>query len=217
MKKAIIFDMDGVIFDTERACMNAMQRYVNNFGISLSEEMYKETIGLSGPLLTNKFRELFGDKVNCETLLDEVTKIVETEVQFKDIIKPGINNLLEFCKEQEYKMIVASSSYRKNILGMLENANILHFFEDVCGGDEVQYSKPYPDIFNMAQQKISINKSECIIIEDSVNGIIAANKAGIDVVCIPDMFMPSEDILNGVVCILNDANEMIEYLKKINK
>lgn len=214
MPKLVIFDMDGLIFDTERLFMRELTKVMEKYGYTLTEEIYIRLLGLSDKALMDKMTEAYGRDYPFE----EISKITRENVtkcaENGDLtIKSGIPELLEFLKGEGIPCTVASSTASEYVEKYLRIAGIDGFFSDITGGDCVKRSKPYPDVFEKAREKFGVNASEALIMEDSENGITAAYRAGIPVVCVPDMKYPSEEHLAMTSLCIDSADKLIAYLK----
>ena len=208
----VIFDMDGLIFDTENLFMNEQMKVVRGYGYSLTPEMYKKTLGLTGKALSDKLQALFGEGYPEREITRRVREKID-EIAHTDglPVKTGIRKLLEYLKEKEIPCSVASSTHTPYVRRYLESAGLDGYFAEVIGGEQAEHSKPEPDIFIKAAGD---TKKECaLVLEDSENGIEAAAAAGIPVICIPDMLYPRDEIVQLAECVAASAAEVIEIVR----
>lgn len=219
--KAVIFDMDGLMFDTEPIYYKANQKAADDLDMDYSFSVYEEFIGSGDREYRERMREMYqshGQEV-LETFFEESTKELEHILLEGQVDKKlGLLSLLEYLKEEEIPAVVASSTNRELVDQLLERLDVLKYFKEVVGGDEVEAAKPDPAIFECAFEKTGIeNKGEALILEDSKNGVLAAHGAGIPVLLIPDILDPDSEMEEKSVAVLSDLEEVIDYIKKKNK
>ncbi len=217
--KAVIFDMDGLMFDTEPIYYKANQKTADYLAMDFSFETYSQFIGIGDVDYKENMRELYED----DKLLDDFFEKSQLVLQYlmlngKVDIKDGLINLLNYLEKENIMAIVASSSNRDLVDQLLDSLGVRKYFKDVVGGDEVSRAKPDPAIFDKAFEKTGLlNKKEVLILEDSKNGVIAAHEANIPVVMVPDLLEPDESIKGKVLAIFSNLNELIPYITKHNK
>ena len=197
MKKAVIFDMDGLMIDSERVTYEEYCRKLEQLGYSFDEAVYRLCLGKNKQGICQVFYDHFG------------TAFPMTEVP----LKAGLLELLKYLKANNYKTIVATSSARVRVDVILKNAQIEQYFDDTICGDEVIHGKPNPEIFLTACKKLNVAPSEALVLEDSESGILAAYDGKIDVLCIPDMKYPEADFASKATKIISSLKDVIEYLK----
>ncbi len=195
--KAVIFDMDGLVFDTERVFMEQLAVVMKERGYILTQDIYKQTLGTTGSKLENIMYSYYGEDYpfkECGHIAQErVCMVAETTGL---TIKPQIKELLVMLKDKNIPCTIASSTNSAIVAKYLEHAGLDEYFSKITGGEMVKYSKPEPDIFLMACEKLKTAPHKALVLEDSENGVKAAVTAGIPVICIPDLKEPAEDILN---------------------
>lgn len=204
--KAVIFDMDGLVFDTERVFMEQLAVAMKERGYNLSREVYIKTTGTTGSTLKNIMITHYGD----DYPLEECTKIAQSrlEVIAETVglnVKPQIRELLEMLKGKNIPCAVASSTESVYVKKYLGHSGLLEYFSQITGGEMVLHSKPEPDIFLMACEKLKTAPSTALVLEDSENGVKAAYTAGIPVICIPDLKEPSKDIVKMAAAVVKRA------------
>lgn len=206
--KTVIFDMDGLMFDTEKIYYRASQETADKLGMEYSFDVYSKFIGAGNDIMVNTMHEMYED----HDLLAQFLK--DSQVELEDKLRngpvdlhEGLIELLDYLKEEEIPAVVASSTHRELVEHLLERLDVRHYFKDVIGGDEVPTAKPDPAIFNKAFSKTGIdNKEEALILEDSKNGVLAAAGANIPVIHIPDMIELDEQTAKKAVAILPKVN-----------
>ena len=215
MIEKVIFDMDGLIFDTERLFMREQMRVVSEYGYTLTEEMYASTLGLTGAALTSQLKALFGEEYPEKEVTRRVRERLERTASEGGLpVKRGIRELLVFLADMDIACAVASSTHTNYVRRYLEAAELDGYFGAVIGGETVARSKPAPDIFIKALGETP--RSGALILEDSENGVRAAAAAEIPVICIPDIAVPSEDVLRLAERTVRSADEVIEIVREKN-
>lgn len=212
MKKAVIFDMDGLMIDSERVTYEEYCRKLAQLGYSFNEKIYRKCLGKNKKGIFQVFSEHFGDDFPMDQVWDDVHVWLDERLTAHVPIKNGLIELLDFLKENGYKTIVATSSGRARVDVILKNAKIDHYFDDTICGDEVIHGKPNPEIFLTACKKLNVLPEEAIVIEDSEAGILAAHDGNIDVICIPDMKQPEEAFASKTTKIVGSLLDVIEHL-----
>lgn len=195
--KLVIFDMDGLMVDTESICIKAWDRVFNRYNIKVTKDFYFEIIGSSAKVLEEKIKEknILKDNLIFEDILNaqrqEAASIVETEGIEK---KKGIDELLEYLEKKGIKKAVASSSFRKKVDNFLDKVELKNKFDYIIAGDEVKNSKPAPDLYLDVIKKFGISNKNIMILEDSKNGLTAAKRAGLEKrIYIPDIVILSSE------------------------
>ncbi len=215
-KKAFIFDLDGVIVDTAKYHYLAWKNLANDLGFEFTEKQNEQLKGVSRvksleillkigsiELSENKKQELLAEK-NKE-YLEYVNTMTSNE------ILPGINQLLNYLEEKNIKFALGSAS--KNAPLILEKVGLFDKFTAIVDGNDVSKAKPDPEVFLIAAKKLNKNSNNCIVIEDALAGIQAANIAGMISVAIGD-----KKILHEADFVLNNTNELtIDFVKKLIK
>ena len=195
MIDSVIFDMDGVIFDSERAICDIWIEIAKENGIPDIEELMIKCIGLNDKATDELFTKTYGDAFPYEDFKRQASKRYHSLYDGGRLpMKPGVNELMEFLSENGIKTALASSTKTETVKNQLRDAGILKYFTVVVGGDMVSHSKPNPEIFLQAADKLGVNPAKAYIIEDSFNGIKAAYAAGAKPLMVPDMIEPDEEI-----------------------
>ena len=215
MIKAVIFDMDGLMINSERVTFDGYKKVMGEMGLTITEEFYKTLLGKTIQTAKQLFAEEYGNEFNLDEVVPEVHKYMADLFDNEGVpLKKGLIELLEYLKENNYKTIVATSSHRNRVDHILELADIEKYFDDSICGDEVQNGKPNPEVFLRACEKLGVQPSEALVLEDSEAGIQAANGGQIKVICIPDMKYPEEEYAKKTTAILDSLDLVIDYLKK---
>ena len=216
MIKAIIFDMDGLMIDSERVTFECYHEILKGMNLTMDEEFYKTLLGKPLKGIYQRFYDVYGNDFPIEDVIKDVHALMAKRFETEGVpIKTGLKSLLEYLKENNYKTIVATSSNRDRVDTILSQAQITDYFDDSICGDEVTKGKPNPEVFLKSCQKLDVNVDEAIVLEDSEAGIQASYDAGIKVICIPDMKYPEKQYEEKTFKILKDLNDVTEYLKSL--
>ena len=214
--KLAIFDMDGLIFDSERAFEKELKEVMHSYSYELTEDIYKSTIGLTGKGLKEKMLLNFGMDYPFEEISKKARQRVNTLFKNGDIdIKFGIPELLKYFNDKCIKCAVASSTKSEYVDLYLKSAELRNYFNSVTGGEETERSKPEPDIFLAACKKENSVPENTIVFEDSPNGVTAALRANMDVICIPDLVCPPDEVLKKALFVAKNAIEAMEFIKSV--
>lgn len=214
MKKAVIFDMDGLMIDSERVTYNEYVKKLAQLGHhDFTEELYRNCLGKNKPGICQVFIDHYGQDFPMTEVWDDVHVWIDESLRQYVPKKKGLVELLEYLKANNYKTIVATSSGRARVDEILKNADLTKYFDDTICGDEVTHGKPHPEIFLTACQKLDVKPEEALVLEDSEAGILAAYDGRIDVICVPDMKYPEQQFVEKVTKIVDSLDEVIDYLK----
>lgn len=213
MIKAVIFDMDGLMIDSERVTFECYQEIMKPMNLTMDEEFYKKLLGKPLRGIYETFYETYGRDFPIENVIKDVHALMAKRFATEGVpIKKGLLPLLSYLKENHYKTIVATSSNRDRVDSILAQANITQYFDDSICGDEVTHGKPNPEVFLKSCEKLGVKTDEAFVLEDSEAGIQAASSAGIKVICIPDMKYPEEEYAKKTYKILSSLDEVIKEL-----
>lgn len=216
MIKAIIFDMDGLMTDSERVTFECYQERLKDMNLTMDEEFYKTLLGKTIKGIYQRFYDVYGNDFPIENVIQDVHQLMAERFETEGVpVKKGLVELLHYLKDNNYKTIVATSSNRDRVDKILAQAKITEFFDDSICGDEVTKGKPNPEVFLKSCQKLGVNVDEAIVLEDSEAGIQASYDANIKVICIPDMKYPEKQYEEKTFKILKDLTEVTAYLKSL--
>lgn len=216
---AAIFDMDGLLLDTERISFSAWKRAVADFGYDLKEEVFLRMIGRTREECCRELKAAFGDQFPCTLVEEKRTDYRRAEIQADGIpLKPGARELLEMLRLNRIPCGLATSTDSEVAMENLRIAGLSEYFEVVVGGDQIENSKPAPDVFLETAKRLGFPADACLVLEDSVPGIRAAHAAGMMVVMVPDMIEPSQDVVcltEGVFASLLEVRLFLQGRLKI--
>ena len=189
-KKAVIFDMDGVLVDSESHQQKVIKDFFNNeTNYDVNKLKLNKFIGSSGELEVWKlvFEEYDTSDDEFKRISENLYKYMdEHRPEYKEILNDNANEIIKWLKEHGFKLGIASSSYKEEINRMLTETGLTNYFDYVLSGKCFKQSKPCPDIYNAMVDMLGVEKEKCLVIEDSYYGIQAAINANIDVVALKD-------------------------------
>ncbi|MCE5221461.1 MAG: HAD family phosphatase [Clostridium sp.] len=215
---AIIFDMDGVLIDSERRSFECFKEVFKEYNYKMDEKFYLKLIGRNVKSIKTIMEEKYGADFPFDTIYKKKANLaLEITNRNGVIIKPGVHELLDYLNKENYKIAVATSTRRERALQLLEEAKIKGKVDYVICGDEVENSKPDPEIFLKAAKGLNVNSEKCIVIEDSDAGITAAHAAKMMGIHVPDMKFLEDDTKELTFKICDDLVKVKEYLEKIKE
>lgn len=209
-----IFDMDGLLFDTERPSFLAMKKTAEKAGFKFSIDTYKKLIGVSKPTSNQILHDLYGEEFFKKNVLDhfqeEFNKIIAEE---GIVIKKGALELLEVLEEKGFKKCIASSSNREVIENYLSITGLENRFDFYLSGREVKKGKPHPDIFLEACKRGGVDPEKALVLEDSFHGFRAAIRANIRCIIVPDLVELNDEMKQGAYRICSDLAEVAQLIR----
>jgi HAD superfamily hydrolase (TIGR01509 family) len=215
MIDAVIFDMDGLLIDSEYITFQSYKEVCLKYGNSFDMTYYATLLGRNAAYIESSLAQYLGSSNKAVNVMKEVHKSIEIYIEEYGVpLKKGVKELLGFLKSYGIKMAVATSSSRSRAVAMLDKGDILAFFEVIVCGDEVKQSKPDPEIFLKAVEALGGKPSNTIVIEDSESGIIGAHQGGMKCINVPDLKVPSDIIIEKADYIAEDLIDVMTYICK---
>ena len=213
MIKGVIFDMDGLMFDTERIYGIYWREVSAELGYPMDDELITAMCGAVRDFQITRIVERFGDAVPAGEIIDECIRRTRVHIATHPIsFKAGLVELLTALRERGIPTAVATGTRRVSADDMIARTQLWAYIDAMVCGDEVSACKPDPEIFLKAAEAIGVPPQDCIVLEDSFNGIIAAHAAGAQPIMIPDTMRPTDDIRALCTHVLTRLDEVIELL-----
>lgn len=211
--KAVVFDMDGVIFDSERAVMQCWKEVASRHNIPDIEKAILACTGTTMVRTREIMLNLYGADFPYDEYAMESSAIFHSRYDGGRLpMKPGVKELLTFLKEHDKKIALASSTRQQVVTDELRDAGIIGYFDRIICGDMVSRSKPAPDIFLKACEELNVSPSDSYAIEDSYNGIRAAHAGGLHPIMVPDLLPADEEMQSLAEIVLPNLTSVMEYL-----
>jgi sugar-phosphatase len=187
MIKAVIFDMDGIIIDSEPLWREAEKQVFKSIGYDFTDEMCKLTMGMrTTEVVEYWYQELKWTDPSIKEVENNILQTVHRLIMDKGEAMNGLYELLSYLKSKNITTALASSSHQFLIDAVVDKLNIKNEFNAIHSAEKLKYGKPHPEIFMQTATALNINPLNCLVIEDSINGVIAAKAALMKVVAIPD-------------------------------
>lgn len=214
MIEAVIFDMDGLMVDTERLCVDLWSSILKEKGMPAHREIAIHCIGMDHKRMQNYLATQLPDFDYMSVLNEVGHRSARYCRQYGVPIKPGLYELLDYLDSKKIPYGVATSTKSVSARNRLSEINILPRLRFLITGDMVENGKPEPDIFLMAVKSLNLSPANCLVLEDSAHGIMAAHQAGCKPMMIPDLKEPDEDTRSLLYAIGENLLDVISLLEK---
>ena len=209
--EAFVFDMYGILLDTETICEKTWIKAGKEFGIQDEKamELFKKCIGTNKNDTFNILKTSLGADFGAQKFMEQ-TSVFFSEIEKSEGISlmPFAKQTLEYLKDKGYRIALASSTRGPVVTRQLEKAGLLSFFESLSTGDKVSHSKPDPEIYKLACKSLNLPPKKCAAVEDSPNGIKSAKSAGLFTIMVPDRIEPDEELLRKVDFLCSNLSEI---------
>lgn len=216
-KPVLIFDMDGVILDTERLVLQCWNSLAPQYGISdLADlkEIFLSTVGTTRKYTNQVLHMHYGADFPAEQFDKHVSCLFHSIADTQGIpIKPGAAELLQWASEHDFHIGLASSTRQQTVENELKQAGLHPYFDYILGGDRIARSKPFPDIYLAACHDMGVEPADAFAIEDSYNGVRAAAHAGMQPIMIPDTLPPTQEMYQLCFNVFPNLFALTTYLK----
>lgn len=195
MIRNIVFDMDGVLIDSEALILDAWKEIAVTEKIADIEHTLLQCIGITAPETKALFYRTYGNDFPYETYREMASEIFQRQISKEGLpVKPGVYELFAWLKENHFQIGLASSTREAVVRREMESIGLLDYFHVIVCGDMVSHSKPHPEIYLKSCQLLGADPSSCYAVEDSPNGIRSAYRAGMKPLMVPDLIAPDAEI-----------------------
>ena len=210
---AVIFDMDGLMLDTESLGPQTWRDAAETIGVDFDLRLLPSMIGRNYRDCREMLREHYGPAYPVEQLTAACLTSFDAIVARQGIAqKPGLRELLDWLEQENVVRAVATSTRRDRAEAQLTQQGLIASFATLVGGNEVERGKPAPDIFLLAASRIDVEAADCVVLEDSEPGVRAALAAGMMPIMVPDLHRPSEDLLAREPLVLGSLHDVRAHL-----
>jgi HAD superfamily hydrolase (TIGR01509 family) len=211
--EAVVFDMDGLLLDTEIVYRAAMIEAGSTFGISFTGEIYAAMVGKTNPESAVLLRGLYGEDFPVQAYFERVWSDVEDLLEAETKLKTGVIEILDYLDDIGLPRAIATSNGIASVEKYLGRFDLLHRFNAVVANADVQRHKPHPDPYLEAARRIGIDPMQCLALEDSHPGVRAAHAAGMMTVMVPDILDPNEEMQDKCIHIADSLHVVLDLLK----
>lgn len=214
--KGAIFDMDGLMLDTEKILVRFWKEASLEYGYNMTDENVYEIRSLSRKYSVPLLKGIFGNEFPFNEIRNRRIQLMNNYIdKYGFEIKKGLFEILKYLKNNNYSIAVATATERERAETYLKKINAYDYFDAIICGDMVQNGKPAPDIYITASKKLGLLPMECVAFEDSPNGIKSAHSAGCQVIMIPDLTQP-DDIINPLLSGVYESLDMaVDFFERI--
>lgn len=224
MIRAILFDMDGTLIDSEPNYRIADQKFLKDFGIELPEELWDSFIGIGSEKMIEQVKREYGLEGETEELLEIKDRYFHEIASERTAVFPATVRLLDELKHRGFPCAIATGSSKRTLRFSLEATGLLDRFEATVSSEEVAHGKPDPDVFLEAARRVGVEPGECLVLEDSRSGIEAALSAGMRVVALPSVSSLKDDpLMEGVDLLIPqgaaslEPEKVLDYIEATNR
>ena len=217
MIKAIIFDMDGLLIDSEPVWFRAKEEFLGEYNVLWTWEDQRNSMGASTQAWVDYIYDLANKKLTKDEILFGVTDRMKLYYSNGEIgLMPGANEALDLAKKN-YRVGLASGSYKDLIHRAVKRNNWEHIFDEILSGDDMERGKPSPDIYLEVMKRLNVQPSESVVLEDSTDGIKAGVAAGANVIAVPSKDVPVlQEVLDSAALVIDSLIELSDTLINLN-
>lgn len=216
--KGVIFDMDGVILDSEKLYVRFWCEAGRFYGFPMEEKHALSIRSMARPLASEKLRGIFGSSFDYDAVRSKRVELMDKYVEENGIeLKDGAEDLLVYLKENGYRIALATATPPDRAEKYLRAHDLYKYFDVTVSASMVSLGKPAPDIYLLAAEMLGLSAQSCLALEDSPNGIRSASSAGCVTVMVPDLDLPNDDILTLLHSVANGLCDVKRILREIGK
>jgi len=210
---ACIFDMDGLLIDSERIALRVFQDVCRHYNCDEQISLYEQLLGTNARTTRKILTEFLPNAIPVDAFIERWSVNYTEQTQKPIPLKNGILSLLNYLESVDIPKAVATSSNTEKARDKLQKIDIAHRFSTIIGGEQVAQGKPAPEIYIKAAKALNIEPNHCLALEDSPNGVRAAVAANMHVIQIPDTVQPDDSLKSMGHLIMQDACEVVSFLK----
>jgi len=213
MIRAVLFDMDGTLIDTEKYYRVFWPKAMAEFGYHMTDEQVLSMRSLGRPFAPARLKEWFGEELDYYAIRARRTEMMEAQLDIDGIqLKPGAVEILEELRRRGILAAVATATPPERTEKYLGLTGIRPYFSKIISATQVKEGKPSPDIYLYACEQLGLSPEECLAVEDAPNGILAAYRAGLRVVMVPDQTQPDEELKRILYACVDRLDQVAECL-----
>lgn len=218
MIKAVVFDMDGLMFDTEKIGIRTWNTLSEELGYPKLFNLIYTCFGTNDNFKRKYFAEVLGEDFPYDYFRKREFEVTGKTLEEEGVPhKPGLVELLQYLKDNNIKRAVATSTPQNPALKHIKNAGVFDYFDVIITGDMTEKGKPEPDIYLKACEELGVDPKDAMGLEDSFNGIRAVFSAGMKAVMIPDMVQPDDEMMSKCFAIKESLSDVMSLIDEINK
>ena len=207
--KAVLFDLDGTIIDTEKYYRLYWPKAFAKFGYTITDEQGLGMRSLGSPYVEEYLQNIFGKKIETTDIKNYARSLVDESVKINGLeLKDGVVECLKYLKTQDVKIAIVTATAIERTEMYVKKAKLEEFFDDIISAKNVPRGKPAPDVYLTACEKLNVKPEETIAVEDSPNGVMSASRAGCNVVMVPDQTEPDGELMK---CLFGNIKSLREF------
>lgn len=216
--QAVIFDMDGLLFDTERLSAACWMQVAREFDLDIPEAFLSRVRGLTREEFRRVFNTAYGERAEYEAVMGRKTELFRQRLKRDGVpVKPGARELLSFLREEGLSTALATATKRETAEGYLSETGLERCFDVLIFGDQARKGKPDPEIFLCAAQALGVRPERCAVLEDSLNGVLAGLRGGFCTIMVPDLTQPPPGLEKKLFCRCDNLFQVMERIKGLRR